>query len=309
MTVVGGMGSVPGAFLASLIIGQLQAFGILVFPKITLVLVFLLMAAVLVVKPWGLLGKLGRRGRRAVGHAGRHPLPGALRSPRHGFWPPSPSRRCWRIPLIGDSYTTKVAIEVMVFALAAFSLQFLMGVGGLVSFGHAAYFGMGAYAAGLLATGPLKAPDGGGAPARAARRRRGRRLVRLLRRPTVRHLPRHADARLRPDRLRGLLPMGGGDGRGQRRGRRLAVGLGQQPGGVFLRGGGPHPRRHPVPAPCDLRALRLHPPRRARLRDARRRHRHRRARPIAGSASPWRARRRGSPGRSTPSPRARSTRP
>ena len=38
-------------------IGLLQAFGILVFPKITLVLVFLLMALVLVVRPWGLLGK------------------------------------------------------------------------------------------------------------------------------------------------------------------------------------------------------------------------------------------------------------
>ncbi len=37
--------------------GQLQAFGVLIFPKITLVLVFLLMAAVLVVKPWGLLGR------------------------------------------------------------------------------------------------------------------------------------------------------------------------------------------------------------------------------------------------------------
>ena len=33
------------------------AFGILVFPKITLVLVFLLMALVLVVRPWGLLGR------------------------------------------------------------------------------------------------------------------------------------------------------------------------------------------------------------------------------------------------------------
>src|SRR6266850_7090984 len=43
VTVVGGMGSVPGAFLAALMIGQLQAFGILVFPKITLVLVFLMM--------------------------------------------------------------------------------------------------------------------------------------------------------------------------------------------------------------------------------------------------------------------------
>jgi len=40
VTVVGGMGSVPGAFLAAVIIGQLQAFGILIFPKITLVVVF-----------------------------------------------------------------------------------------------------------------------------------------------------------------------------------------------------------------------------------------------------------------------------
>src|SRR4051812_10403031 len=35
ITVIGGMGSVPGAFLAALIIGQLQAFGILVLPRIT----------------------------------------------------------------------------------------------------------------------------------------------------------------------------------------------------------------------------------------------------------------------------------
>ena len=95
VTVVGGMGSVPGAFLASLIIGQLQAFGILVFPKITLVLVFLLMAAVLVVKPWGLLGK------PVAAAAGQSAMPEgilslrALRAPRHGFWPFSPSRRCW----------------------------------------------------------------------------------------------------------------------------------------------------------------------------------------------------------------------
>ncbi|HYZ31473.1 MAG TPA: branched-chain amino acid ABC transporter permease, partial [Crenalkalicoccus sp.] len=57
VTVVGGMGSLPGAFLAALLIGELQAFGVLVFPKVTLVLAFLLMAVVLVVKPWGLLGR------------------------------------------------------------------------------------------------------------------------------------------------------------------------------------------------------------------------------------------------------------
>ncbi|HYI81852.1 MAG TPA: ABC transporter permease [Acetobacteraceae bacterium] len=158
VTVVGGMGSVPGAFLASLIIGQLQAFGILVFPKITLVLVFLLMAAVLVVKPWGLLGKPS-----VAAAAGQSAMPeGILSLARFGrldtLLAVLAIAAVLAIPLIGDSYTTKVAIEVMVFALAAFSLQFLMGVGGLVSFGHAAYFGMGAYAAGLLATGPLKVP-------------------------------------------------------------------------------------------------------------------------------------------------------
>ena len=57
VVVVGGMGSVGGAFLAAVLIGELQAFGILIFPQITLVLVFLVMAVVLVVRPYGLLGR------------------------------------------------------------------------------------------------------------------------------------------------------------------------------------------------------------------------------------------------------------
>src|SRR5260221_825414 len=57
VVVVGGMGSVSGAYLAALLIATLHAFGIVVFPKITLVLVFLVMAGVLVFRPHGLLGK------------------------------------------------------------------------------------------------------------------------------------------------------------------------------------------------------------------------------------------------------------
>jgi branched-chain amino acid transport system permease protein len=150
VTVVGGMGSVPGAFLAALLIGQLQAFGILIFPKITLVLVFLLMAAVLVLRPWGLMGKPDPGQGRLV-------LPeGILRLGRFG----QPARvmagglaiMLLLLPLLGDAYVIKVAIEILCFALAAFSLNLLIGVGGIVSFGHAAYFGLGAYAAGLLVT-------------------------------------------------------------------------------------------------------------------------------------------------------------
>ena len=103
VTVVGGMGSVPGAFLAALLIGQLQAFGILVFPKITLVLVFLLMALVLVVRPWGLMG------RPDAGH-GRVVLPEGILRPR-ALRPPEQilagvlgRRCCWRCRWIGDAY-------------------------------------------------------------------------------------------------------------------------------------------------------------------------------------------------------------
>ena len=149
VTVIGGMGSIGGAFLAALLIGQLQAFGVLIFPKITLVLVFLLMALVLVVKPWGLLG----RPEAAPPSA----MPEGIASP---------GRFCVfekllvalallvaaMLPLFGDAYAVKVATEVLIFGLAAFSLNFLVGNGGIVSFGHAAYFGLGAYASGLLVT-------------------------------------------------------------------------------------------------------------------------------------------------------------
>jgi branched-chain amino acid transport system permease protein len=148
VTVIGGMGSITGAFLAAVLIGLLQAFGVLIFPKITLVLVFLLMAAVLVVKPWGLLGK-------PEPASGRATLPEGILHPRPF---PLPEKlllgaaiaAALALPLFGDAYTLKVATEVMVLALAAFSLNFLVGNGGIVSFGHAAYFGLGAYAAGLL---------------------------------------------------------------------------------------------------------------------------------------------------------------
>ena len=55
--VIGGMGSLGGAVLASLMIGQLQAFGVLLFPKFSLALIYMLMAAVLVVRPSGLFGR------------------------------------------------------------------------------------------------------------------------------------------------------------------------------------------------------------------------------------------------------------
>ena len=56
VVVIGGMGSVMGAFVASLLVGLVNAFGILAFPGLSVVLTFALMALVLIVRPWGLFG-------------------------------------------------------------------------------------------------------------------------------------------------------------------------------------------------------------------------------------------------------------
>jgi branched-chain amino acid transport system permease protein len=53
-------------------------------------------------------------------------------------------------PLFAGEYTLILLTDVLVFALFAASLHFLMGPGGMASFGHAAYFGLGAYASAIL---------------------------------------------------------------------------------------------------------------------------------------------------------------
>src|SRR6202045_1084549 len=52
----------------------------------------------------------------------------------------------WMVPLGGY---TALATRVLVLGLAAMSVNFLLGFTGVLSFGHAAYFGLGAYGAGL----------------------------------------------------------------------------------------------------------------------------------------------------------------
>jgi len=57
VVVIGGMGSFWGTFLGSVIYGQVLSFGILVFPSFSIFSVFALMAVILIVRPWGLLGR------------------------------------------------------------------------------------------------------------------------------------------------------------------------------------------------------------------------------------------------------------
>jgi branched-chain amino acid transport system permease protein len=159
VVVVGGMGSIPGAFLAALLIGEIKAlcigvgtlsvFGaVFSLSKLTLAAEFLVMAAILVVRPYGLLGR---------------PLAplfarGAAAAPRRAF--SGGARRALlallivlaAVPALAHfyPYLTVLVIEILIAALFAASLHLLVGPGGMHSFGHAAYFGLGAYGAALL---------------------------------------------------------------------------------------------------------------------------------------------------------------
>ncbi|NDP44051.1 MAG: branched-chain amino acid ABC transporter permease [Aromatoleum sp.] len=54
------------------------------------------------------------------------------------------------LPFPGATFYTELVTKVMILAIFALSLDLLVGYTGLVSFGHAAFFGVGAYALGLL---------------------------------------------------------------------------------------------------------------------------------------------------------------
>ncbi|WP_027014476.1 ABC transporter permease [Comamonas composti] len=155
VVVVGGMGSIPGAFVAALLVAELKAVCIwlgvqeiggmeISFSKLTLIVEFLIMAVVLVWRPWGLLG---RAQSRTAGQTEPPLVPaGTL------------ARAAWLALLLGlgllplaagESYVLVLLTDIFIAALFAASLHFIVGPAGMHSFGHAAYFGLGAYGAAL----------------------------------------------------------------------------------------------------------------------------------------------------------------
>ena len=56
----------------------------------------------------------------------------------------------WVMQALDQPFYTVLASRILIFALVATSLNLLVGFGGMVSFGHAAFFGTGAYVVGIL---------------------------------------------------------------------------------------------------------------------------------------------------------------
>jgi branched-chain amino acid transport system permease protein len=118
------------------------------FSKLTMVVEFVVMAVVLVARPWGLFGRPQAPSRHAS--AAEQPLRAPGRVALYARW--AVLALLVLMPLLAaqSPYVTVLLIDMLIAALFAASLHFIMGPAGMHSFGHAAYFGLGAYAAALL---------------------------------------------------------------------------------------------------------------------------------------------------------------
>jgi branched-chain amino acid transport system permease protein len=159
VVVVGGMGSINGAYLAAVVIAEVKAvciglgvvsFGGLSvnFSKMTLVAEFLVMAIVLIARPYGLLGR-EQATVRSVSEP-ELPIRAATTIGRIGGLAVLVVLACLPLLAKDSPYTLVLGIDVLIAVLFATSLHFIMGPGGMHSFGHAAYFGLGAYGTALL---------------------------------------------------------------------------------------------------------------------------------------------------------------
>ena len=147
--VIGGMGSLRGAFVGSLLIGEADTFGKAYFPSLALFLIYLVMAIILLVRPQGIFG---------IAHG---ETPG-----RPVIAPPGLAANTMQVRVVGllvvaammlfplfvEDYPRTLIAEIYIFAVFAMSLDLLLGYTGLLSLGHAAFFGLGAYAVIVLST-------------------------------------------------------------------------------------------------------------------------------------------------------------
>jgi branched-chain amino acid transport system permease protein len=146
--VIGGMGSLRGAFVGSLLIGVADTFGKAYFQSIALFLIYLAMTAVLLIRPQGLFG---------IKYTDIAIAPAIATTSR-----PSTVQRSaveflvllalLALPFLLTDYPRALISEIFIFAIFAMSLDLLLGFTGLMSLGHAAFFGLGAYAVAVLGT-------------------------------------------------------------------------------------------------------------------------------------------------------------
>jgi branched-chain amino acid transport system permease protein len=159
---VGGAGSIAGTLISSLVLGTFDIAGKYYVPEIGGFVIYLLMIVLLLIFPGG----LNRRGLAPAPAPHQTALPGGVgldvTTDSGGALDVRLPGARWRMAELAvwvaaiavifvlPGYTA-LATQVLITGLFALSLDLVMGYAGIISLGHAALFGCGAYAAGLLA--------------------------------------------------------------------------------------------------------------------------------------------------------------
>ena len=149
VVIIGGLGSVEGAFIAALLVGLTQNYVAFLEPKLALVSNIGLMVLILMWRPQGMMPVAKARShviRLLSGDGPRSWLLalccwGSFVVPRPGAVPVSRARGRW-IP----------RRRICVFIVLVASYDLLLGYAGIVSFAHTMFFGLGAYGVAMAST-------------------------------------------------------------------------------------------------------------------------------------------------------------
>ncbi len=170
VVVVGGAGSIPGALIAGLFLGIVDAFGQGYFPMLSSYLFYIVLIIVLVIRPQGIMGRKMDVDKASDDYSSMTAAKARSFTPAmlEGTGVSGVKVAIYKIipwlffllllcvlpPLTNGigalKWTWTTWTKVLVYILFAMSLDVVMGYTGNRSFGHAAFFGMGGYTVGLL---------------------------------------------------------------------------------------------------------------------------------------------------------------
>jgi branched-chain amino acid transport system permease protein len=172
--IIGGLGSIKGAFVAALLVGLIDTMGRAylkqlmslfisplaantVAPAIASMLIYVLMAAILFFKPEGLIPPPGTKRAMSVAATTHSSDVSAFTGLLQRWRSPIVVALCVALVLVpaaawlfDEPFWLDLVTRMMIFAIAALSLDLILGHAGLISFGHALYLGVGAYVVGIM---------------------------------------------------------------------------------------------------------------------------------------------------------------
>ncbi|MGN6205661.1 ABC transporter permease [Humibacter sp.] len=146
---LGGLGSLVGAVIGGFVLGILESFGIYFFGgSADQIIVFVILIAVLIIRPGGLLGK--------VPLISSEPLTGTFLGKGRPFtiprwvWPAALAVAAVVVPLVGNDYVLSTGTQVLVYAIIASGFTITAGQAGVMALGQAGPIAIGAYTSALI---------------------------------------------------------------------------------------------------------------------------------------------------------------